>query len=189
MRLPRTAIIATGFLLPAIVLGLVATARPATPAQTQQHINLSGRTMSKTQTEPTTIAGTPTPTTSVTSVSGLQTTQPSQPTSARTYASKTPATPATQPADSSTPIGTPTQSKDNNQPSGNDTVVLTVPYMTSYTRMSKMVPDPEKGLDWYFNQCSATWNDGHTQTWNIGPPEYYPSGTTGTVSCGAPPAS
>ena len=189
MRLPRTAIIATGFVLPAFALGLIAATRPATPAQTQQHINLSGSTMSNTQSEPTTIAGTPTSTTSVTSVSGLQTTQPNQQVSTRTDASKTPATPATQPTDPSTPTGTPKQSEDNNQPSNNAMIVLTVPYVTSYTRMSKMVPDPEKGLDWYFNQCSATWNDGHTQTWNIGPPEYYPSGTTGTVSCGAPPAS
>jgi len=77
----------------------------------------------------------------------------------------------------------PASESSNNQPGNEQILTLTLPYLMSYTKGSTMVPDPGAGWSYYDNQCSATWNDGFVQTWNVGPPEYYPPGNTGTVSC------
>jgi hypothetical protein len=63
-------------------------------------------------------------------------------------------------------------------PSNNQTVTITVPYVVSRTNDNVWVPDPNTGAEGYWDaQCSITWSDGKTMTWNVGPPTKSEMGT------------
>ena len=114
MRLPRTVLIATGFVLPSFALSLIVATQLATHAKTQQHVSL----------KPTTIASQVKGASTAQVTSQPTTTQIAQTTDAlpsikqQNVAPQTPTTSTPNAPTSSTPapVTTPVQSSNNSQP-------------------------------------------------------------------------
>lgn len=181
-------------LLVSIATGIISTAThhanlPTINTNSKQQILGSSTTNSTT---------TPTPSSTPSDAATAHVTS-STPTAIPTTHSNSTATTSTTPSTNTTSTNTQpsTQTAPANKtpnspasPSNNQTLTVTGPYVVSRTSDSVWVPDQSAGDGYWDAQCSMTWSNGKTITWNVGPPEKSEMGTlsppVGSSICTSP---